>query len=159
MIAKDTKQWAIDFIKQNLTVIREGNWARLAKLLDEASQFMVHQSAVYKMLADASINIPQDLGFIPPYYMYNVYDKPKLYIPGNLSVIGASAYADNPNLEEVHIPKSVCDIDYRAFARCPNLKDIYIDRTEVDFIRNVNRSDYWLAGSDNAKLHFIDEVN
>ena len=159
MIAKDAREWAIQFIKQNKDIIRDSDWAKLAKVLDTSSRFMIHFSAVYKMLADANINIPQDLGFIPPYYMYNVYDKPKLYIPNNISIIGASAYADNPNLEEVHIPESVRNIDYRAFARCPNLRDIYIDRTETDFIRNVNRSEYWLAGSDDAKLHFIKESN
>lgn len=152
--------WASQFIEKQIDLIDSCQWTKFIQKLNDSTQLINHVSDTYRMLVDSGIDIIKDIKLIPPFYLYNNYDRKELYISEHARIIGASAYENNPILETIYIPKTVHSFDYRCFAKCPNLSDIYIDRTFEDWKQSTTVSDYWLDNGQEIILHFTDlEIN
>ena len=153
--------WASQFIEKYIDLIDSCQQTKFIQKLNDSTQLIIHISDTYRMLEESRVDIIKDIKLIPPYYLYNNYDRKELHIPEYAHIIGASAYENNSLLETIYIPKTIHSFDYQCFAKCPNLSDIYIDRTFEDWKQSTNVSDYWLNyNKQQIKLHFTDlEVN
>ena len=68
------------------------------------------------------------------------------FIPEGIKEIGASAFANCPNLAVVSIPRSVKNIGYNAFYGCKKLARLNYSGTKNEW-RKITRGSNWLTAS------------
>ncbi len=66
---------------------------------------------------------------------------PSMHLNHKITNIGANAFANNKNLEEVYLPSTISQIEANAFSNLTNNTRIYLNNTNVNEINTLNISE------------------